>query len=834
MWRLCDLHVHTQPNEQCSDAWDAAAWVTEALDMGLDVVAITDHDHGDHVAEAVAAAEGKPLEVVPGVELSTDRGHVLVLAPGTEESVLSEFIARVGARRDHQVPFDDVMAVVGAHRSNGEPFSHHVITVGSHVDMEGSLLGANNPLSREGQIQLASRLHALEVCREEVLEQWLRTGVKQSGKNFTLLQGSDSHILGERRSRGTWLYLSEITVAEFRHAFALPESAVRFQDPPAPPSWCIESIEFSGGHHDGLRFEFCERSNALIGPPNSGKSLVVDALKFAFGVVCDLPEVESVSKARTKKCLPSGTSIEVRVRTPEGQRVISRTLGGRASAQPPFRPIIFSQTELTRRGMAASPAIALLDLHVPNIEGLKADIVDRASALEDEFLKLAGTARSASDLREVVTNPQDGLEATKAELGRVVGTEEVARRATDAVRVSQWRDKTRKSVDEWAPRTAENAPKLPAAPRLADKHELLRFLPSSELGVIGQRFHEAVTSAVITARDQMIAELDRDEPDFVKLQEQLHAELKSAGFEGGSEVTAHIESLRNRLGELEDTQNQLHDIEAELDAGLVRLRDLLRETEQARQALTMARKDACRAVNNSMRTFFARIDEVGITARLDNLIDELKTGTYMRPETRRRTRDDLDRLRLLEHGVRHIQGVAGSADDSASDQSRIVEEAIGRGRDQDIAQLACLWPGDGLSLERKGSPPTPFSELTEGLRALAIKEISFAASYLPVVSDQPEDAVPTRSVFDSLVPTLREQRTDRQFIVVSHDANIVVASDVERVCALEAHEDGSPHTGTLFDPLIRDAALEHLEGGQVAFQLRAARYEQLHETVNSP
>lgn len=105
-----------------------------------------------------------------------------------------------------------------------------------------------------------------------------------------------------------------------------------------------------------------------------------------------------------------------------------------------------------------------------------------------------------------------------------------------------------------------------------------------------------------------------------------------------------------------------------------------------------------------------------------------------------------------------------------------------------------------------------------------MKEISFAASHLPVVTDQPEDAVPTRSVFESLVPTLREQRTERQFIVVSHDANIVVTSDVDLIAVLGANDDGSAHVGDLFDVRIRDAALEHLEGGTPAFALRAARY----------
>lgn len=72
MWRLCDLHNHTTPNEQCGEVWDAEQFVRSCVDAGLDVVAVTDHDHCDHVAEAVQAAQRTSVTVIPGVELSTD------------------------------------------------------------------------------------------------------------------------------------------------------------------------------------------------------------------------------------------------------------------------------------------------------------------------------------------------------------------------------------------------------------------------------------------------------------------------------------------------------------------------------------------------------------------------------------------------------------------------------------------------------------------------------------------------------------------------------------------------------------------------------------------
>jgi hypothetical protein len=111
--------------------------------------------------------------------------------------------------------------------------------------------------------------------------------------------------------------------------------------------------------------------------------------------------------------------------------------------------------------------------------------------------------------------------------------------------------------------------------------------------------------------------------------------------------------------------------------------------------------------------------------------------------------------------------------------------------------------------------------MTEGMRAFAIKEISFAASAFPVISDQPEDAVPPQHVFESLVPTVRAQRAGRQFILASHDANVVVAGDLERVFVLGGHEIVS---GTLFDADIREAAMSLLEGGPDAFTARGDRY----------
>lgn len=97
-----DLHLH-------STASDGILTPTElvqvALDKGIEVIALTDHDTTDGVEEALEAARGTNLTVIPGVEISTD-------VPGSNELHLlgyyidphhKELEAHLSALRDARV-----------------------------------------------------------------------------------------------------------------------------------------------------------------------------------------------------------------------------------------------------------------------------------------------------------------------------------------------------------------------------------------------------------------------------------------------------------------------------------------------------------------------------------------------------------------------------------------------------------------------------------------------------------------------------------------------------------------------------------------------------------
>jgi predicted metal-dependent phosphoesterase TrpH len=98
-----DLHTHSSVSDGTETPTQL---VRAALAAGLTTVALTDHDSTAGWVEALAAAEGTPLTVLPGMELSTNYGpasvHMLAyLFDPSDAEIVSE-TARIRDGRLHR------------------------------------------------------------------------------------------------------------------------------------------------------------------------------------------------------------------------------------------------------------------------------------------------------------------------------------------------------------------------------------------------------------------------------------------------------------------------------------------------------------------------------------------------------------------------------------------------------------------------------------------------------------------------------------------------------------------------------------------------------------
>jgi len=71
----CDLHIHTSYSKDGESSVEEILRAAEAA--GLDVIAITDHDSVDGAKKALTLPSS--VLVIPGIEVSTKQGHLLVL-----------------------------------------------------------------------------------------------------------------------------------------------------------------------------------------------------------------------------------------------------------------------------------------------------------------------------------------------------------------------------------------------------------------------------------------------------------------------------------------------------------------------------------------------------------------------------------------------------------------------------------------------------------------------------------------------------------------------------------------------------------------------------------
>lgn len=127
---------------------------------------------------------------------------------------------------------------------------------------------------------------------------------------------------------------------------------------------------------------------------------------------------------------------------------------------------------------------------------------------------------------------------------------------------------------------------------------------------------------------------------------------------------------------------------------------------------------------------------------------------------------------------------------------------------------------------------------TRGIALLVLYLLMDEDDTRPLLIDQPEGNLDNSSVYKQLVPYIREAKKRRQIILITHNPNLVVATDAEQIIIATAKR---PHTQRY--PCIKyySGALEHsvtgsalgvreavcllLEGGTEAFRARENRYD---------
>jgi ABC-type lipoprotein export system ATPase subunit len=99
---------------------------------------------------------------------------------------------------------------------------------------------------------------------------------------------------------------------------------------------------------------------------------------------------------------------------------------------------------------------------------------------------------------------------------------------------------------------------------------------------------------------------------------------------------------------------------------------------------------------------------------------------------------------------------------------------------------------------------------------------------IPLIIDQPDDNLDNQTVVEVLVPCIKEVKTKRQIVIVTHNPNLAVVCDAEQVIAAAFDKAAcriTYTTGAIENPAINKRIVDILEGTRPAFDNRDAKYQ---------
>src|SRR5256885_14468317 len=162
-----------------------------------------------------------------------------------------------------------------------------------------------------------------------------------------------------------------------------------------------------------------------------------------------------------------------------------------------------------------------------------------------------------------------------------------------------------------------------------------------------------------------------------------------------------------------------------------------------------------------------------------------------------------------------------------SERSRKILDAFRESVDPLTLEVIAIEDRIGIELNVSSAVQPNFkdaSDLSRGQKCTALLPILLARRDSPLIIDQPEDNLDNHFIFETVVETIQRMKARRQMVFVTHNANIPVLAEADRVVVLNS--DGKmgyiEKCGTVDE--CREQIIDLLAGGREAFEPRSKRY----------
>lgn len=869
-----DLHIHSYGASH--DVKDKGATpqaiVNTAIQEGLDIIAITDHNDIRNVRAAVDAASNTNLFIVPGVELSTSSGHLLAYLPTIEK--LEQFIGRIDLA-DQGKPNSrcqtsileclkllDSLSGFGvlAHVDAPSGFeienpghSPHKLDVLGHRALLGiELLNALSDISYSDQDTDQNRKLA---GRDRIKR--LGLGASQF---LARVLNSDAHTINAlgRNSRGdnkvTRFKMERPSFAALQVALQDADARVRIEEliPQSVPR--VLGVAFEGGFLSDQAIHFSPNLNCIIGGRGTGKSTIFEAVR----VLTDEPKETSVLESEV-----GPAEISLFWRDEAGQEFsLSRAIGGEvvndsdSSAPTKFSIESYGQGEtaqISKEGHQNPIALlGYLDRFVA-----VSDLLSQEDRTRDSLLEFQSEIEKANQNVALIPQHERALSAVQQQLRALERAnaaeviklqrslaEERAIRSNINEKLSEIRENLTLSTGQ----TVEELAELAEAPLSVGAAEFAKIVAAARVFATDiskvQTGAEASFEKLRTFTEAQLISWKAKDAEAAKAIENKRKALEAQGIKLDM---AYIQKLakdeatqKTAISNLKTWKPHLVDIRKKYEQARKKRWEIRDRVATTRSAFGRKASETLRATLNDFQVTLKFSESAYSPDAERQIIEAMGWRTIQIPRAallieRLTLRGFLAAIDSMDvDAIAKIKTDEGATVFDKSDAKLIFERlaqpsvrfGLERAPVYDLPKLTITKSTVG-SDGKSRFITRDFSKLSLGQQQSVLLTLMLSSeSRLPLIIDQPEDNLDGEFIFHSLVPVLRRVKERRQVIIVTHNPNIAVLGDAEQIIVMKSTSENGiiVSRGSIDDAETKESACNILEGAKEAFQRRANMY----------
>jgi energy-coupling factor transporter ATP-binding protein EcfA2 len=618
----------------------------------------------------------------------------------------------------------------------------------------------------------------------------------------------------------------------------------------------LGQLTTTDGYLSGVSIEFAPGLNCIIGARGTCKSTIVETIRFLFDddrtrVKELLDDRESGSgpphRGLIAATLGGGTAQVRLIDDPDGREaaVIERDAGSDRPAiyrdgvvvvedQRLLSEIeIYSQGELQDIATDAAKRLALIDRPSQSF-------IDRWNT---EIHQVSAEVAEIGPQIRQITEAIEAADASLAEGAPLL--EQLDRLRAERPQMSSEVSSLRQAHQEREARLERGTAALTRFGQAAESlHSLREGMAAAAAEAATLRNSGNADLEMIAARlDDAAAEVEKADGSMPDTGD-LEALLQKARDIATLESEPYYEALREQ--EAITDQLKQEDRLTEEAKKLGRIQETKEANATERDSLR-SKRETLRAKLRELRSriFDTRLSEVErINDKFsDRIVLALRQGTQS-DRYRSRLENLLDGSRLRDRPRLCAELAAAfppdvivglvEAEDSTTlsstldrDAGQMIRLVAHLGGSDDVFDLESHVPDDELEVTMYVSGvPHSVSELSKGQKATAMLPLLLRSAPYPLILDQPEDDLDNRFIFQTLVKAIEDLKEERQLIFVTHNANIPVIGNAERVMVMGMKSPEQAELAGAGDvEQMREPIIDLLEGGREAFELRRQTYD---------